>query len=43
MLSQAERAAEARQPAAYLVRSAAVILPRDGVWHEQAAAAMLTA
>jgi phenylpropionate dioxygenase-like ring-hydroxylating dioxygenase large terminal subunit len=31
-----------RQPDAYHVRSAAVVLPRTGVWHEQAAAAMLT-
>ncbi len=34
---------ETRQPAAYDVRSAAIVLPRVGVWHEQAAEAMLTA
>ncbi len=34
---------ETRQPRAYAVRSAAVVLPRVGVWHEQAAEAMLTA
>ncbi len=34
---------EVRLPEAYHVRSAAIVLPREGVWHEQAAEAMLTA
>jgi phthalate 4,5-dioxygenase oxygenase subunit len=32
---------EVRNPASYAVRSAALVLPREGVWHEQAAEVML--